>query len=152
MPFYKMWWPKTILSFTMKWHFSQYSTKLQSSHLLRTSDKLVKHRSNESPTTEKSSIKTSIVSSTMSENIYIIHLWKVAGALHNTNGILLNAKVPYGQVKVVFSWSSGAIEIWLYPEYPSRKQYHPFSASLSNIWFMKGIGKWSFSVHEFSLR
>ena len=43
-----------------------FSTKLQSSHLLRTYDKLVKHRSNESPTTEKSSIKNSIIFSTMS--------------------------------------------------------------------------------------
>ena len=46
----------------------------------------------------------------------IIQRWNVAGALHNPKGILRNAKVPYGQVKVVFSWSLGATEIWLYPK------------------------------------
>ena len=40
MPFSEMRLPKTIPSFTMKWHFSQFNTKLQSSHLLRTSDKI----------------------------------------------------------------------------------------------------------------
>ena len=116
IPFSEMRWPNIIPSFTMKCHFPQFSTRLQSSHLLRTSDKLLKHRSKESPTTEKSSINTSIVSSTISENIDTMHLLNVAGALHNLNDILLNAKVPYGQVKVVISWSSGVIEIWLYPE------------------------------------
>nr|GEU29547.1 hypothetical protein [Tanacetum cinerariifolium] len=36
------------------------------------------------------------------------HLFKVAGVLHNPNGIRLYAKVPYWQVNVGFSWSSGA--------------------------------------------
>ena len=41
------------------------------------------------------SIKISIASSTKYDNMDIIHLWKVAGALHNPNDILLKAKVPY---------------------------------------------------------
>ena len=51
----------------------------------------------------KSSMKISITSSTKSENMDIMHLWNVAEALHKLNGILLNAKVPNGHVKVVFS-------------------------------------------------
>ena len=51
----------------------------------------------------KSSMKISITSSAKSENINIMHLWNVAGALHKPNGILLKAKVPNGHVKVVFS-------------------------------------------------
>ena len=31
----------------------------------------------------------------------------MAGALQSLNDILLKASVPYGHVKVVFSWSSG---------------------------------------------
>uniref|UniRef100_A0A251UWJ9 Uncharacterized protein n=1 Tax=Helianthus annuus TaxID=4232 RepID=A0A251UWJ9_HELAN len=46
------------------------------------------------PKMEKSSIKISRESPTISEKILIMHLWKVAGALHNPNGIRLNAKVP----------------------------------------------------------
>ena len=51
----------------------------------------------------KSSMKISITSSAKSENIDIMHLWNVPGALHKPNGILLKAKVPNGHVKVVFS-------------------------------------------------
>ena len=51
----------------------------------------------------KPSMNISITASTKSENIDIIHLWKVAGALYNPNGILLKANVPKGHVKVVFS-------------------------------------------------
>ena len=53
--------------------------------------------------TVKSSMKISITSSARSENIDIMHLWKVPGALHKPNGILQKAKVPNGHVKVVFS-------------------------------------------------
>ena len=69
----------------------------------------------------KSSMKISITSSTKYENMDIMHLWNVA-ALHKPNGILLNANVPNGHVNVVFSWSSGAMEIWLHSEYPLRKE------------------------------
>ena len=51
----------------------------------------------------KSSMKISITSSAKSENIDILHIWKVPGALHKPNGILLKEKVPNGHVKVVFS-------------------------------------------------
>ena len=46
-------------------------------------------------------MKTSIISSIMSEKIDIMHLWKEAGALHNLKDIHLYAYVPYGHVKVV---------------------------------------------------
>ena len=61
------------------------------------------HCSKLDPYTVKSSMKISITSSAISENIDIMHLWKVPGAFHKPNGILLKAKVPNGHVKVVFS-------------------------------------------------
>ena len=39
----------------------------------------------------------------------------MAGELQSSNNILLKANVPYGHVKVVFSWSSRPTLIWLYP-------------------------------------
>ena len=46
---------------------------------------------------------------------------------HNVNRFWLNHTLSQlihwnGQVKAVFSWSSGATTIWLYPEYPFKKQ------------------------------
>lgn len=35
--------------------------------------------------------------------IFIMHLWKVAGALHKLKGILLKTKAPNGQVNIVLS-------------------------------------------------
>ena len=105
IPLLKMMWPKTIPYFTIKWHFSQFKTKFFSIHLCRTSVRLCKHWSNESPKTEKSSINTSRNHSTISEKILNMHRWNIADALHNLNVILLYAKVPKGQVKVIFSWS-----------------------------------------------
>ena len=49
--------------------------------------KIAKQFSKDASKIEKSSIKTSIDFSTMSAKIAIIHLWKVAGALHNPNGM-----------------------------------------------------------------
>ena len=112
----EMMWPRTIPYFTIKWHFSQFKTKFFSIHLYRTSVRWCKYWSNESPKTEKSSIKTSRNRSTISEKMLNMHRWNVAGALHNPNGILIYAKVPKGQVKVVFFWSFGAMRIWLYLE------------------------------------
>ena len=51
----------------------------------------------------KSSMKISITSFAKSENIDIMHLWKVPEALHKPNDIVLKSKVPNGHVKVVFS-------------------------------------------------
>ncbi|GJV02697.1 hypothetical protein Tco_1336266 [Tanacetum coccineum] len=51
----------------------------------------------ELPKMEKSSMNTSMLSSISSWNMAVIQRWKVAGALHNLNGIRLYAKVPYGQ-------------------------------------------------------
>ena len=48
-------------------------------------------------------MKTSKLSPRNLEKIAIIHHWKVAGALHNPNGIRLKAKVPKGHVNVLFS-------------------------------------------------
>ena len=48
-------------------------------------------------------MKTSKLSPSNSEKIAIIHRWKVAGALHSPNGMRLKAKVPKGQVNIVFS-------------------------------------------------
>jgi hypothetical protein len=48
-----------------------------------------KQLSKEDPKTEKSSINTSKNLSTMLEKIDIIHLWKVAGALHRPKGMHL---------------------------------------------------------------
>ena len=103
IPFPEILCPRTMPSRTMKLDFSQLSTRLVSLHLLSTNLKFLRHSSKEELITEKSSIKTSIDFCTMSEKIVIIHLWNVLGALQRTNGILLKAKVPYTQVKVVFS-------------------------------------------------
>lgn len=46
-------------------------------------------------------MKTSMISSIMSEKIDIMHRWNEVGALHNLNDILRYAYVPYGHVNVV---------------------------------------------------
>lgn len=53
IPFYQIRFPNTMPSFMIKCHFSQFSTKLQSSHLFSTSVKLSKHQSKESQITDK---------------------------------------------------------------------------------------------------
>ncbi|GJU62577.1 hypothetical protein Tco_1244412 [Tanacetum coccineum] len=96
-------WPRTIPSFTMKWHFSQFNTRLVYSYLFSIFSRFVRQWSKELPKTEKSSMNTSMLSSFSSWKMVVIQRWKVVGALHNLNGIHLYAKVPYGQVNVVFS-------------------------------------------------
>ena len=64
----------TMPSLTIKWHFSQFKTKLVSMHLFSTNVILWRQSSNVDPITEKSSMNTSMDFSTMSENIAIIHL------------------------------------------------------------------------------
>ncbi|GKG19955.1 hypothetical protein Tco_0379756, partial [Tanacetum coccineum] len=59
-------WPRTMPSLTIKWLFSQLRLKLVSSHLLSMWSKRERQFWKEFPKTEKSSIKTSIVFSTMS--------------------------------------------------------------------------------------
>nr|GEX18675.1 integrase, catalytic region, zinc finger, CCHC-type, peptidase aspartic, catalytic [Tanacetum cinerariifolium] len=68
---------------------------------------MVGHVEKELPKTEKSSMVCSIIS----WKIAIIHRWNVPGALQSPKGMHLYAKVPYGQVNVVFSWSFGSIGI-----------------------------------------
>ena len=51
-------------------------------------DKLARHVSKEEPKIENSSINTSIKLLIQSENMAIIHLWNMEGALHNLKGIL----------------------------------------------------------------
>ena len=48
-------------------------------------------------------MKTSKLSPRKSENIAVMHRWKVAGALHSPNGMRLKAKVQKEKVNVVFS-------------------------------------------------
>ncbi|GKB93717.1 hypothetical protein Tco_0979854 [Tanacetum coccineum] len=96
-------WPRTIPSFTMKWHFSQFNTRLVSSHLFSIFSRFLRQWSKELPKTEKSSMNTSMLSSISSWKMVFIQRWKVTGALHSPNGIRLYAKVPYGQVNVVLS-------------------------------------------------
>lgn len=76
---------RTMPSFTKKWHFPQFSTRLTFTHLSSTFSKIARHPSKVDPHTKKSSIKTSMISSRKSANIIIIHLWKVAVALHSPN-------------------------------------------------------------------
>ena len=52
----------------------------------------------------KSSMNTSMVFSTMFENLVIVHLWNVPG---NPNGNLLNVNVPYGYMK----WFSLSLQV-----------------------------------------
>ena len=84
----------TMPSYTIKWHFSQFRTRLVSSHLISTDLRFSRQLSKEFPNIEKSSMNTSIVFSTISENMAIIQGWNVPGALHSTKGIYLNANVP----------------------------------------------------------
>ena len=46
-------------------------------------------------------MKTSKLSPRKSENIAVMHHWKVAGALHSPNGMRLKVKVPIGHVNIV---------------------------------------------------
>ncbi|CAN1179889.1 hypothetical protein LINPERHAP2_LOCUS34464, partial [Linum perenne] len=64
-------------------NFSQLNARLVSSHRRKTFSRFLKHRSNESPKTKKSSMNTSMISFTKSSKMASIHRWKVAGALHN---------------------------------------------------------------------
>ena len=48
-------------------------------------------------------MKTSKLSPRKSGKITVMYRWKVAGALHNPDGMRLKAKVPKGHVNVVFS-------------------------------------------------
>ena len=52
---------------------------------------------------EKSSMKTSKLSPRKSKKIAVIHRCKVAGVLHNLNGMRLKTTVPKGHVNVIFS-------------------------------------------------
>ena len=65
--------PKTIPSLTIKWHFSQFKTRLVSSHLCKTQSRLLKQSSKEVLKTKKPSMKTSTFFSQKTENIAIIH-------------------------------------------------------------------------------
>ncbi|KAK2368632.1 hypothetical protein QL285_081815 [Trifolium repens] len=89
MPFFEILCPRTIPSVTMKLHFSQFKTRLVSTHLLGAASRLFRQSSKLFPNTEKSSMNTSMDFSTMSKNIANMHLWKVVGALHRPNDILL---------------------------------------------------------------
>ncbi|GJR34693.1 putative ribonuclease H-like domain-containing protein [Tanacetum coccineum] len=89
-------------SFTIKWHFSQFRTKLVSSQCFSILSKWERHDEKESPKTEKSSIKTSIVSSIISWKMAILHFWNVPGALHKPNGIRRYV-VPTGKDNFIVS-------------------------------------------------
>ncbi|GKE44410.1 hypothetical protein Tco_1471694 [Tanacetum coccineum] len=74
-----------------------------SSHLFSIFSKFFRQWSKELLKIEKSSMNTSMLSSISSWNMAVIQRWKVAGMLHNPNGIRLYAKVPYEQEwKVIF--------------------------------------------------
>ncbi|GKF60081.1 hypothetical protein Tco_0176867, partial [Tanacetum coccineum] len=74
-------------SLTMKWIFSQFRTKLVSSHRFNILSKWDRHVEKESSKTEKSSINTSIVFLIISWKIAIIHCWNMPGALHSPKGM-----------------------------------------------------------------
>ncbi|GJW99736.1 hypothetical protein Tco_0183650 [Tanacetum coccineum] len=57
-------------SFTIKWLFSQFRTKLVSSHRFNIFSKWDRHVEKESPKNEKSSINTSIVFSKWDSQVY----------------------------------------------------------------------------------
>ena len=82
IPLGEILWPSTIPFLTIKWHFSQFSTRWVSLHLYKTLLRFIKQMLKDGPKTEKSSMNISIKSSAMSEKIDIMHLWNVAGALH----------------------------------------------------------------------
>src|SRR5215212_744637 len=52
-----------------------------------------------------SSMYTTTYCQRISRNTVSIKRWKVAGALHNPNGITVNSYVPNLVIKVDFSWS-----------------------------------------------
>lgn len=64
---------RNIPSLTMKWKFSQFSTRVSSSHLYNTILRYKKQSSKVSPNTQKSCINNSKVSSTIYVNMDIIH-------------------------------------------------------------------------------
>nr|GFB22507.1 hypothetical protein [Tanacetum cinerariifolium] len=69
----------------------------------------LRHVEKELPKTEKSSMNTSMVCSIISWKIAIIHRWNMPGALQSPKGMRLYAKVLYGQVNMVISWSFGSM-------------------------------------------
>src|SRR3954462_14441907 len=67
IPSFEIAWPSTIPFFTIKWYFSQLSTRFVPAHLSRTSERFSRHKSKEEPYTLKSSINISMQRSTMSK-------------------------------------------------------------------------------------
>jgi len=57
----------------MKWHFSEFSTRFVSAHLLSTLHRFNKHEEKEEPYTEKSSMNTSTISYIKSEKMEVNH-------------------------------------------------------------------------------
>jgi hypothetical protein len=64
--------------------------------------------------------------------------WYVAHAFFNPKVMVVYMYEPNGVVKAIFSWSSMAIWIWLYPEYASRKQSDSEPVTASMIWSILG--------------
>ena len=83
--------PSRIPLLTIKWYFSQLSTRFFSMHLYMMASRLVRHSSKSPPYIVISCMYTSIMRSTISLNMLSIHLWKVVGALQRPKGILLYA-------------------------------------------------------------
>ncbi|GJS85733.1 hypothetical protein Tco_0752274 [Tanacetum coccineum] len=79
--------------------FSQFNTRLVSSHLFSIFSRFLRQWSKELPKTEKSSMNTSMLSSISSWNMAVMQRWKVAKALHNPKG---HSFVCEGLESVVF--------------------------------------------------
>ena len=82
-------------------------------------------------------------------NRVVIALWYVAPTFFNPKGITLKQNVPQGVINVIFSMSSEAILIWLYPKNPSMNKKTLNFAVLSTNISMSGNGKSSFGLALF---
>ena len=152
MPFSEMRWPNTIPSFTMKWHFSQFSTKLQSSHLLRTSDK-IGQTPLELITSHRKIIHKNFYSILHNVRKYQYHTsLKCGGCIAQPKRHSSEYKDPIWKSK-----SSFLLILWcnrnlIIPRISIKKTVPPFSGKSIQHLIHEGHRKWSFSVHEFSLR
>ena len=77
-------------------------------------------------------------------NAMSMALWNVAPALIRPNGIFRYAYVPHLVLNVVFNWSSGCTNTWLYLENPSKKDINSEPATAYSICSIGGKGKLSF--------
>jgi len=100
--------------------------------------------------TVKSSRNIFIKLSKYSLNVLVIAFRYVGGPFLTPNSITFHMKAPKSITNVVLYMCSEVINIWWYHEYPSKKEYASYPATVFNTSYVKGNGYGTFFVAAFS--